>query len=736
MAARRIETAEAHFDIRDELLADLAEKQRDSLVCLWVQAVRDQHIGQYAGMTEEQLRTQFAPTVDWMIVLLRTGEIAASEGYMRDLILRRMTQGYLLVDIERSMHALQDIVLRLVRAQIDDSDEKLHASYAISELHDMVVLSVASAYQQLQDEEQRRFLEVYEFGETLSRSLDLREVLDTGVWRLSENMRASSAAVLLHSKDDRRSESAMVRMMPDLAEAVPAICDALGCGPEYVEVLNARAAACLVPEVGKVEQLAAWHELLSRAGYTSLACVPLITAEHVLGTAIMFMAERREFRSSDADYLLALVGHIASAVENALLFDEARGKRDLNLLLSAVKLFGSSLEMKEVLRQAAMRSAESIGADYSFVLLPDFSGTRLHIAAFSGAADVSESVIEGIMARVEPTGIGMGQGASGRVFTTGEPMLIPVYSDYPDRIPQLVDVTGSMALVPMKLRGVVTGVFSLVSFSPGKFADADLSLARAIADQAAIALENARLYERQRNIAETLQQSLLPAQMPHVAGYEFSAIYRAALAEAEVGGDFYDAFELTGGGVAFLIADVSGKGVCAARYTAAGKYMLRAFASEDPDPARAMRLLNSSLMQYMPVGTFITMFFGVLDRTTNLIVYANAGHDQPFLYRSAGGGLTNLDVTGPGLAIVAGASYETRRITIDPGDCLLLYTDGATDVRRDSLLLSPAGLERIFLSLAGKEAHEVCDRAFEQVLDYGRGRLADDVALMVIRRSP
>ncbi|GEM_PF-1369594 len=908
-ADQNVRTSDTLMGVRNEQLAELVERNHESVLWSWVRAMKDERIYRLADKSDEVLREQFEPTVCCMIHLLRTGDISAASQYMRDLIARRMNQGCLLVEIERSIYTLQEVVMCLIERSVPDPEQRVQAIHAISELHDITSLRVAEVYREIEEEDEQRFLQAYELGTDLSKSLDLDTVLDLSLRRLGEYMGATSTALVLTGRGEHGGPSvSQSQPDPELAGALPGICRTLGCGPEYVEVLEARAAACIVPDISRSEALSAWSGMLSARGFGSLACVPLITAERVLGTAVILMAGRRDFKKAEVDFILALVGHIAAAIQNALLFEEAKGKRELDLLLSAGKLFASSLELQEVLNQAARISAESLNAEYSFVLLEDEAGKRLHVSAYAAAPGTSPDSVRSIMARVEPAGLEVGIGASGKALATGKPLLINNYADYPGRLPMLADVTGSIMIVPMRVRNRTVGGLALVSFHPNAFSEHDLALAGGVADQAAIAIDNARLYEsaersaaeaqtlyriavlasstleldrvldilvqeiadiakvgrtglylfdpdserirlsaqvgfdmdecrsierelvglevftsagksalyagapifipdpkyhterlgellrkygvvcgltlpfvtrgklvgaalvddrdrchdftpsvirllssvastaaisiqnarlmqHERNIAETLQESFLPRDLPTVPGYGLAAEYRAALAEAQVGGDFYDAFDLGNGCTALLIADVSGKGIAAATYTAAGKYMLRAYAMEDPEPGRVLRRLNSALSKYMPIGMFITMFLGVLDTSSHVLTYANAGHDEPLFFHHGGKRLKRLDVTGTGLGAMPTSEYGTSRITFDPGDSLMLYTDGATDVRRDGEFLGTAGLERVFLAVADQPAERIREHVFGQVEQFGRGKLGDDVALLVLRRD-
>jgi serine phosphatase RsbU (regulator of sigma subunit) len=327
-----------------------------------------------------------------------------------------------------------------------------------------------------------------------------------------------------------------------------------------------------------------------------------------------------------------------------------------------------------------------------------------------------------------------GRGATGGAFVSGEPFLINNYAEFPDRVPDLAEVTGSLMSVPMKIKNRVIGVFDLVSLQTGAFTDEDLSLAMGIADLAAVAIENARLYERQRNIAETFQRSFLPAELPVVPGLELAIRYRAALMEAEVGGDFYDAFRLDDDKVGILVADVSGKGLSAAVYTAMGKYMIRAYSMENLSPSLVLEKFNKAFAKHAPSGMFVTMFYAVLDGGTHTLTFSNAGQEQPMFYSKRLGALDKLEVSGPGLGAALEAGYAERTIVLEPGDMGLVYTDGATDVRRGGEFFGFERLESLFRANLDGSADEAAEAMLRAVFEYGEGRLSDDVAILVLKR--
>lgn len=238
--------------------------------------------------------------------------------------------------------------------------------------------------------------------------------------------------------------------------------------------------------------------------------------------------------------------------------------------------------------------------------------------------------------------------------------------------------------------GRAFGVLQLDVVGQGRrFTNDDLALLWAVANQASIALENARMYQEvqareemeiQVELAVQVQRSFLPEQLPELPGYEFFAHYAPAL---EVGGDTYDFIPLPHGRLGATIGDVVGKGMSAAllmaRLASDCRYCLLA----ETDPAAAVARLNDMVYQYtIRTDRFVTLLLALLDPASQLVTLVNAGHLKPLLYRRATTTFHEVfanDVAGTPLGVQKGRRYGAGQLRLNPGDCLLLYTDGVTE---------------------------------------------------------
>jgi phosphoserine phosphatase RsbU/P len=244
--------------------------------------------------------------------------------------------------------------------------------------------------------------------------------------------------------------------------------------------------------------------------------------------------------------------------------------------------------------------------------------------------------------------------------------------------------------------------------------------------------ELAEAYDRERRIADALQQRMLPEAPFRTGRVELATAYFSALDESELGGDFYDVMSLPDGLIGILVGDVSGKGLEAAVYTASVKYMLEGFAYENHNTATAMRRLNRVMRGSTPDWKFITAFFGVLDPSSGKLSYTSAGHPPP-LIRHADGSTEWLDgSTGLPIATDDRPDYTEQRATLVEGDTLLCYTDGAIEVRCDGKWFGTEGLEEL-MSRTSATPSETVRIVHETVTDFCGGRLPDDIALVAVR---
>jgi serine phosphatase RsbU (regulator of sigma subunit) len=278
-----------------------------------------------------------------------------------------------------------------------------------------------------------------------------------------------------------------------------------------------------------------------------------------------------------------------------------------------------------------------------------------------------------------------------------------------------------------------------------KFTRDDLNLLVGVASQASIALSNARLYRdslshqrraRDLEVAHEVQQSLLPQELPDVPGYAFYAYYQPAL---EIGGDYYDFIPLPGRRLAVLLGDVAGKGVAAALVMVKFSVEARACLLTEPEPAAAVNKLNALMLRAALADRFVTLTAAVLDPAAHTATLVNAGHPSPLLARRATGAVemaAPLEVSGPPVGVVEGQEYACCQVRLQPGDRLLLFSDGvneALDVRGRQF-----GVEgvRAVLGEGSLSPKAIGERLIQAVKRHSTGcEQNDDVTLVCVGRA-
>jgi serine phosphatase RsbU (regulator of sigma subunit) len=288
-------------------------------------------------------------------------------------------------------------------------------------------------------------------------------------------------------------------------------------------------------------------------------------------------------------------------------------------------------------------------------------------------------------------------------------------------------------------RGQFLGVLYLDSRRPAAFSKLDRQLLDAFTDQAASILDNARLVARERerqrleeqiNIARDIQQGLLPRNFrdyPHlsVAGCNFPCF--------SVGGDYFDVFPVGEKRTAFLIADVSGKGLGAALLTTMLQGVLSGM-TLGTDPARLFNHLNRFLCDHAEVGRYATMFFGILDEE-GALEYINAGHPSPILIRRSGNADEPFTEGSFPVGLVPEAEYATARVKLEPGDTLVLFSDGVTEAMDpDEDFFGMARLVKLLTGHNETPLDELQKLVLEAVENFARGASqADDLTLLLVR---
>ena len=274
------------------------------------------------------------------------------------------------------------------------------------------------------------------------------------------------------------------------------------------------------------------------------------------------------------------------------------------------------------------------------------------------------------------------------------------------------------------------------------FTQEDLDLLTVMANVAAIRIEHARLalveqseklMESEFNQASEIQRSLLPAEIPACPGYELAG---SNIPCRTVGGDYYDFLPYSDGHLGLVVGDVSGKGLPAALMMSSLQARVHMMVETSPEPATAVEALNRNIAPRCPMGKFITLFYGLLEPSTGQMLYANAGHNYPLLIRSDGG-VEQLRGNGMVLGILATSQYQAYQVDLQPGDVLVLFSDGVTEAR-DSTgeEFGDERLAHFLLTHKDRPAAEMIDSLVARVRDWsGQMGFADDFTILLVKRK-
>ncbi len=411
----------------------------------------------------------------------------------------------------------------------------------------------------------------------------------------------------------------------------------------------------------------------------------------------------------------------------AILRDITERKRAENLSSSLDRintLIHSTLDVDQIMKRAVVDATDAIGAESALVLLHE-ADRWIAKYAHGLPKDIIGRRFTDRQARL-----------AGSAVATGKTVVIPDARKDRRINRELVEkysIRSALAAPLVAKDEVIGALFFYYHSAPTAFSDAQADFANKLAASVSLAVENARLYESKRAIADTLQKALLV--MPdRVDGIEFGCLYHSATEAAEVGGDFYDLFELEEGKVGLAIGDISGKGLEAATLNSFVKSTIRAYVYEYESPALIMSRVNEALAKTSAPSVFASAFFGILDTASGMLKYCNAGHPPPLLVRGASDA-DFLQVSSPVIGAFSGMEYSGGEALLKPGDLLFLYTDGAIEARRDLDFFGEDRLLKLVRERFAKEVKGLPGSVFDEIMRFTGGHLVDDVALLAIAPS-
>jgi GAF domain-containing protein/anti-sigma regulatory factor (Ser/Thr protein kinase) len=448
--------------------------------------------------------------------------------------------------------------------------------------------------------------------------------------------------------------------------------------------------------------------LLHRMRARSMIVVPLLVGTSCIGALSFLESERSSsFATQDVDVAVVVARALTMALENIKTFERERQITSRFRFLARVteRLF-ETLDSTQTL-QLVVDTLHQGFADYAVAAALNDEALRIIAAAGTKGRfrEISERRIAAAL-RERRSLLSASLSKSGPLFEASNPR--------------------SWMMVPLYMGDAVFGAIVCCSNSRGYDAG-ELEVLEEVGRRTSLALDRAESFARERRLIQTLQKATLPTRLATIADASLSAVYRPAALEVQVGGDWYDAFDLDGRRVLLTVGDVTGHGLEASIVMGKLRHAINIVAMYEPNPVRILDAAEEILLRRYP-GSVATAFVAIYDADRRTITYANAGHPYPIL-RRADGSLKELEAEGLPLGLRA-ARPNVKSVTesIDGASLIALYTDGLTEATRDTV----AG-ERTLREALGSDAVFYVENPAEFVEKFClRGPSPDDVAVLLL----
>lgn len=414
---------------------------------------------------------------------------------------------------------------------------------------------------------------------------------------------------------------------------------------------------------------------------------------------------------------------IIGAVVTFVDITERKQAQELSDALNNINVaINSTLDFDEIMERVVLESAKAVGAETAAIVLreeddwvarfvfgfePDMVGTRL--------SDEDNPHAMLAVSRRAPVAID------------------DAYND--ERVNRRVMENlkiRSVLVSPLVAREEVIGVlFFNYHSAVVHFSAAQVDFANKLSASVLLALENSRLYEAERKIADTLQTAILTVPR-EINGVDFGYMYRSATEIARIGGDFYDIFELGESLIGFVVGDVSGKGLAAATTTSIVKSTIRAFAYRDPDPRHVLTQSNRAIERQMKEGQFVTAVYGIINTLNGEVTMASAGHPDPFVCTPQGC-LKEAARRNPPLGVFADVQYSEFNTKLCLGDTLVLYTDGLVEARHEGEFFGEERAGTVLDTVYSAPTRDMVEALLAAASAFSKHKLTDDIAVVAIR---
>lgn len=440
--------------------------------------------------------------------------------------------------------------------------------------------------------------------------------------------------------------------------------------------------------------------------------IPLVRWGEEFGGLALEYEDPREFAPKDLALARGIARQVGVALVNARRFNLLAGLRAFGLRVA------SKLRLNQVIEEVSAGAADLLAGDAASIYFFDSNQTALVAPPGNAPRLPGPDQLVKIDLNVEPW--------SG--LSENRAIVVPEISlGGPD------SETWSVVAAPIPgEREAVVGAVLVFFKRSLSLAPDEAEALSVLAGQAGMSIENAKRYERQRRVARSLQEGLLLSDLPELPGCEVAAVYDPASGQADIGGDFYDVFDLPDGRYAVVVGDVSGKGAESAALTAMAKYMLRAFAIRNPAPSSVLFHLNNALVHDFEAERFVTLVYGLLDPAGHRASFGLAGHPPPLIYRDGQSKVDTIELQGSILGVFEDEQFQQETYAFEECDVFMAFTDGLLEARSDGEFYGRRRIERKLLEFApNMDAQALTKALLEDAKRFGS--ISDDTVVFALR---
>jgi sigma-B regulation protein RsbU (phosphoserine phosphatase) len=410
-----------------------------------------------------------------------------------------------------------------------------------------------------------------------------------------------------------------------------------------------------------------------------------------------------------------------------------RAVEELAILNDLARSISASLNSHEIIQTVIRRSLRAIHAEQGVITLIE-----------QKADEPTKTFVRTMESSVDHEKFHLDQNLLGWMYLNKKPIIVNK-PDEDDRFSGVKwdESIHSLLCVPLITKGSLKGVLTVYNKKgTDVFTEDDQRLLSIIASQSAQVIENARLHEEelllqrmkeQLDLARTIQIDLLPKSPPVIEGYDIAG---SSIPAQIVGGDYFDFVITDDSHLVLCLGDVSGKGLPAALLMANVQATIRGISLVAMSPKDCIQRSNKLLSQSISPEKFVTLFYSVLDIDNHQLIFTNAGQDNPFLLHKTKEH-QRLKSGGPPLGIIPNFNFEQETVQINPGDLLIIYSDGITDaMNKDQVLFGEERFKQVIETNKNVASKELMDRIHDAIYNFiGTTPQMDDITLVIVKRN-